>query len=71
MRNDSDPTASAAIGAIDREFKAKEKLAKRLRFLRRRGLLTEKELTEAGRQFTGIFAGLYLVIFEEEQEEEA
>lgn len=59
MRNYSDPTANAAIGSVEREFKAKQKLAKTLRLLRLEGKIGEKDLAKARRQFTGIFAHLF------------
>lgn len=65
MRNYSDPTANAAIGAVEKEFKAKEKYAKRLKELRRNGLISEKTLAKARADFPGIFSVLYVKIFEE------
>lgn len=48
------PTASAAIGAVDREIKIMEKRAKQLRQRRLAGLLTPEEAARARREFTGI-----------------
>lgn len=51
----SDPTASAAIGNINREFSRFEKKAKRLRKLLESGAITAKEVEKAQSQFTGIY----------------
>ena len=66
MRNYSDPTANAAIGAVERELREKKKTAKKLKELRKSGLLTEEMLMQARRQFTGIFTHLYSLIFDED-----
>jgi len=65
MKNYSDPTANAAIGSVDKEFRAKQKLAVRLKALRLDGKLSDKTLNEARKEFTGIFARLYDGIFED------
>ena len=54
----NDPTANAAIGAIDRELRQKARQAERLREKKRRGELTPEEEREARRNFTGIFRHL-------------
>lgn len=51
----NDPTANAAIGAIDRELRQKVREAEAIREKRRRGELTPEEELEARRRFTGIF----------------
>ena len=70
MRNYSDPTANAAIGAIEREFRAKQKLAKRLRALWLAGKLTDHIIEQALPHFSGIFSSLWADIFREEEGEE-
>lgn len=50
-----DPTASAAIGAVDKELNIMRKRAARLRALQKQGRLTPGELAAARRQFTGIY----------------
>lgn len=54
MSHYSDPTASAAIGAVDRELRLARREARRLRKLRDRGQLTWQEEQAARRRFTGI-----------------
>lgn len=49
-----DPTASAAIGAVDKEIRRMEKLAKRFREIRKHRPLTDAEQALARRTFTGI-----------------
>lgn len=56
--NRSDPTANAAIGAVDRELKQMRKRAEQIRARRRMGLLTRQEELNARMQFTGIFRHL-------------
>ncbi len=51
----SDPTASRALGGINREFSRLEKKAKKLRRLWEQGKLSPEELEEAQGQFTGIY----------------
>lgn len=51
----SDPTASAAVGSIDREFSRLEKKAKRLRERFEAGRLSPDELDAAEAQFRGIY----------------
>ena len=71
MRNYSDPTANAAIGAIEREFRAKKKLAKRLRALWLEGKLTDQIIDRALPHFSGIFSSLWAEVFREEEQPEA
>ena len=49
-----DPTANAAIGAVDKEIRRMEKQCKRLQAIRRTRPLTDMEIDEVRRQFTGI-----------------
>ena len=51
----SDPTASRAIGEIDREFSRLKKKAKRLRERLEAGTLSQTELRAAQSQFKGIY----------------
>ena len=44
----SDPTAGAAIGAVDREFGLLKKQALKIQELQKRGLLTDEQLAAAG-----------------------
>lgn len=54
----NDPTANAAIGAIDRELRQKAAESAKLRERKLRGELTREEEREARRRFTGIFRHL-------------
>lgn len=51
----SDPTANAAIGAVDHELKQMRREAAALKKLRRQGRLTPDILAAARRRFTGIY----------------
>jgi len=51
----SDPTASRALGNINREFSRLEKKAKRLRKRLEEGTLSPEALERAQDQFTGIY----------------
>ena len=51
----SDPTANAAISAVEKEMKRMRKRAERLGTLYRRGLLSPGRLAEASREFKGIY----------------
>jgi len=64
MRSYSDPTANAAIGAVDKEFREKKRLAQKLKRLRKEGVLTEEEVRQSRKQFTGVFSNLYFLIFD-------
>jgi len=55
MRYYSDPTASKALGSINREFSEHEKKAKALCRLCLHGELTAQEWADAHRQFKGIY----------------
>lgn len=50
----SDPTANAAIGAVDRELRLKRKRAKQIARQLREGWLSLQELEQARREFTGL-----------------
>ena len=50
----SNPTANAAIGAVDKEIARMRKWARDLKKRRRQGRLTPQELARARRAFTGI-----------------
>lgn len=56
MSHYSNPTANAAIGAVDREIRMMRKLAEQIKRRRQQGLLTPEELREARSQFVGIYA---------------
>lgn len=56
MNHYSNPTANAAIGAVDREIKMMCKRAEQIKRRRKMGQLTPEELTVARRQFIGIYA---------------
>ena len=51
----SDPTASQAIGNIDREFSRYEKRAKKLVELFEEGKISLSELEKASLQFRGLY----------------
>ena len=55
MHNYSDPTASMAIGNINREFTKQVKKAKQLSQLYREGKLSAADLEKARSQFKGIY----------------
>ena len=64
----SDPTASKALGGINREFSQLEKKAKRLRKLLKEGKLSLEDLEKAQTQFKGIFRHVLDNVLEEDQE---
>ena len=51
----SDPTASKAIGNIDREFSKQTKKAKRLCDLYKKGKLSAEALNNARKEFKGLY----------------
>ncbi len=51
----SDPTASQALGNINREFSRLEKKAKHLRKLRDEGKISPQALERAQSQFKGLY----------------
>ena len=56
----SDPTANAAIGAVDREIRRMRKRAEQIRHRRQKGLLTKQEEEAARREFVGIYRSFLL-----------
>lgn len=64
----SDPTASKALGEINREFSRLEKKAKKLRRLLEEGKLSPEALERAQEQFKGIYRHVLNNILEEERE---
>lgn len=54
----SDPTANAAIGAVDKEIHRMRRKAARIRALRQRGQLSLEEEAAVRRQFVGIYRRL-------------
>ena len=64
----SDPTASQALGEINREFSRLEKKAKRLRDLLDQGTLSPTALERAQNQFRGIYRYVLQNVLEEERE---
>ena len=54
----ANPTENAAIGAVDRQFRAMERRAEQIAALKKLGLLSPAELRAARRHFPGIFAGV-------------
>lgn len=65
----SDPTASRAIGEIDREFSRLKKKAKRLRERFEGGRMSEEDLERAQSQFRGIYRHVLKNVLAEEKEE--
>lgn len=64
----SDPTANAAIGAIDKEIRAKKKYAKYLKALRKKGLISDEEIARARCRFPGLYRRFYMEIFTDKSE---
>lgn len=64
----SDPTASKALGNINREFSRLEKKAKKLRKLAEEGKLSNEALERAHSQFTGIYRHVLDNVLEEKSE---
>jgi len=64
----SDPTASKALGGINREFSRLEKKAKRLRKLRDEGKISDEALERAQSQFTGIYRHVLTIALTEDSE---
>lgn len=56
MSHYSDPTANAAIGAVDRKIRMMRKRAEQIKRRRKNGQLTSEELSLARKQFIGIYA---------------
>ena len=64
----SDPTASKAIGNINREFSRFEKKAKHLHKLLKKGTISPEAFEKAKTQFTGIYKNVLNNVLKEEQE---
>ena len=60
----SDPTAGAAIGNINREYRVLLKQAKLLRAMRREGLLTPEQEARAKRAYIGIYRRIWITVME-------
>ncbi len=67
MSYHSDPTASQALGGINREFSRLEKKAKRLREMRDKGRLSPEMLARERAHFTGIYRHVLDRILTEER----
>lgn len=65
----SDPTASAALGNINRQFSKMEKKAKRIRRLWVEGKLTYEDLERIEREFTGIYRHVLLNVLRQPENE--
>ena len=66
----SDPTASQALGNINREFSRLEKKAKHLRKLRDEGKISPEALLRAQSQFSGLYRHVLTLELEKVQDEE-
>ncbi len=66
----SDPTASRALGSINREFSRLEKKAKYLRRRLKEGTLSSQALERAREQYTGIYRHVLDRVLQQEDEEE-
>lgn len=60
MNHYSDPTASRAMGTVDREILVMRRRARQIRSLHRSGRLTPGELARANKEFVGIYRRLLL-----------
>ena len=69
MRSYSDPTASAALGGINREFSRLEKKAKRLRQRFKDGEISFEDLERAQSRFTGIYKYVLVNVLNQEDDE--
>ena len=63
MAKYSNPTANAAIGAVEREMKAKEKKIKVAKELYQQGELSDDMMVSLYREFKGIYRPLLKGIF--------
>lgn len=63
MAKYSNPTANAAIGAVEREMKAKEKKVKVAKELYSQGKLSDDMMISLYREFKGIYRPLLWGIF--------
>jgi hypothetical protein len=64
----SDPTASMAIGNINREFSKHTKKAKNLAKLYKQGRLSPEALEQARSQFKGLYRHVLDNVLEEDEE---
>ena len=64
----ADPTASAALGNISREFSKQVKKAKNLRKLYEQGKLSAEALKKSHAQFKGIYRHVLENVLKEERE---
>lgn len=64
----SDPTASMAVGNVNKEFSKYVKKARELRKLYKQGKLSEEALEKAHSQFPGIYRHVLDRVFWEEGE---
>lgn len=64
----SDPTASRALGPINREFNRLEKKAKALHKQFKAGLITEADLEKAQGQFRGIYRHVLTNVLAQEED---
>lgn len=62
----NDPTASAALGNINREFSKQVKKAQKIRKLYEEGKLSQDALQKAQCQFKGIYKHVLDNVFKEE-----
>ena len=67
----ADPTASAALGNINRQFSKMEKKAKRIRRLWMEGKLSYEDLERIEREFTGIYRHVLLNVLRRPDEDES
>lgn len=65
----SDPTASAALGSINREFSRLEKKAKKLRKRYENGEISLEKLQKAQAQFTGLYRHVLTNVLEQKPED--
>ncbi len=63
----SDPTASMALGHINREFSRLEKKAKKLRERYEKGEISPETLEKAQAQFKGLYRHILTNVLEEEE----
>ena len=64
----SDPTASMALGNINREFARLEKKAKKLYKRLENGTISDTELKKEQAQFKGIYQHVLTIVIKKEQE---
>ncbi len=65
----SDPTASMALGNINREFSNHVKKAKKLRKLYNAGKISASTLQNAQAEFTGLYRHVLDIVLEQEDDE--